>query len=756
MQIRLDGLHCGRLRYRYPLFVGCALLMLAAQPATAQSNRSSTAPADASRPRIGLALSGGGARGGMHVGVLRALEELGVPVDYIAGTSIGAVIGGFYAAGLSPDEIEAVINGIDWDAAFLEDTPRTLRSFRRKREDDLFLVEQRPGFNDGELQLPLGVVQGQVIDLITSATVLPAARVRNFDELPIPFRAVAADIATGEAVVLGSGNLANALRATMSVPAILAPIEIDGRLLVDGGVAMNLPIEVARQMGADIVIAVDLSAPLLSRDQLSSVFAITAQLTTLLTRNGVLEQLATLTEADILLTAEPNNEFGSTTFASMAETIPIGYELAMSNAAELDRLALSANGYAAHRAARDARRPPAPRVLEFVRLENNSTTADRIIAWYLDEIQIGQELDLIAVERTIDRIYGLGLFQNVRYEIVEQDGSTGLEVRVDERRWGPGYAQFGLQFNASGNQDPIFGVAGSYLRTALNESNGELRATGVIGAEPALGIDYHQPFGAAGRYFFAPTLGVESRLLNFFDGDIRLAEARVRSSALELALGRELGSWGEIRLGLRRASGTIDVEVGLTDLLSEGSFHEGDVFVRLSADTLDDVAFPRSGIAATLEWRSSKRGRLSADADFDQLSFSASVAKTWADYTLLSTLRYDTTSGGVAPITSEFRFGGLFDLSGLGRQVVSSQNVGRIGASFYRQINDLALFPAFAGVSLEYGDAWSDRSAISFGNAVLGGSLWIGLDTPIGPIYGAYGRTDEGSSAFYLVLGRIF
>jgi NTE family protein len=190
--------------------------------------------------------------------------------------------------------------------------------------------------------------------------------------------------------------------------------------------------------------------------------------------------------------------------------------------------------------------------------------------------------------------------------------------------------------------------------------------------------------------------------------------------------------------------------------VTEGAFHEGQFFARLWADTLDNVAFPRSGLSAKLEWIGSRPGALSADVHFDQFRLSGAYAKTWNRYTLLSTLRYDTTLSGTAPLTSEFRFGGLFDLSGLGRQSLSAQNVGRVGASFFRRINDLALFPAFAGISVEYGDAWATRSAISFRDARLGGSLWIGLDTPIGPIYGAYGRTRDGESAFYLVLGRIF
>jgi NTE family protein len=249
---------------------------------------------------------------------------------------------------------------------------------------------------------------------------------------------------------------------------------------------------------------------------------------------------------------------------------------------------------------------------------------------------------------------------------------------------------------------------------------------------------------------------MESTKLNFFDGDTRLTEARVKSSTFELGLGRELGSWGEFRAGFRRRNGSVNVEVGEPGFIDEGSFNAGHFFARLSADTLDDVAFPRSGTGASLEWRRSSPDVLAAAAEFDQLSVSVNMAKTWDRYTLLSTFRYDTTFDGVAPVTSEYRFGGLFDLSGLGRATVSAQNVARIGASFYRSINDLALFPAFAGVSLEYGNTWETRSAISFDDALLGGSVWIGLDTPVGPIYGGYGRTEEGSSSFYLVLGRIF
>src|SRR5512134_2513374 len=243
----------GRSLHRSVLHLAaCAAALAASAAAWAQDD----APVgSAERAPIGLVLSGGGARGGAHIGVLKALEELRVPIDRIAGTSIGAIVGGFYVSGMTVADLEQLVESLEWEAAFLNVTPRQLKSFRRKRDDDSFLVNQKPGLNDGEFELPIGLVPGQVIDMIISRETLRASQVDNFDELAVPFRAVAGDIVTGEPVVLGTGSLARAMRASMSIPAALAPIEIDGRLLVDGGIVLNLPVDVAREMGADVVIA---------------------------------------------------------------------------------------------------------------------------------------------------------------------------------------------------------------------------------------------------------------------------------------------------------------------------------------------------------------------------------------------------------------------------------------------------------------------------------------------------------------------
>jgi len=743
-------------RLRQRLLQTCALALLCSLPFAASAQPSVPVERTAARQQIGLVLSGGGARGGAHIGVLKALEELRVPVDYVAGTSIGAVVGGFYVSGMSVADLEQLVESLEWEAAFLNVTPRQLKSFRRKRDDDSFLVNQKPGLNDGEFELPIGLVQGQVVDMIISRETLRASQVQNFDELAIPFRAVAGDIVTGEAVVLGSGSLALAIRASMSIPAALSPIEIDGRLLVDGGIAMNLPVSVARDMGADAVIAVDISSELLGRETLRSVLDVTSQLTNLLTRNGTLQQYAELTANDLLLVPKFGEDLTSMEFARMRETIQTGYDVVMQNRAEFEPLALSEQEYDAYLAARrDPRMSDLP-VVDFVRLENGGPVADSVVEARLGAIELGSPLDVDAVERAMNTVYGLDYYQNVRYGLVNDAEGTGIELDLDPRAWGPNYLQLGMEYSSAQDSDALFGLAASYLSTAINPLGGEWRVTAVIGDEPALIADLYQPFGSKGLYFYAPSLYLESTQFNVYEGDERITEAQLREGTLEFAVGRELLTWGEYRFGLRAAKGEFDLRVGDPTQISEEEFRRGEFFGRFSVDTMDSVAFPREGSQAVVEWRASRQQLLEADADFDQLLIAASYAKTWGRHTVLTTLRWDATVSGTAADSRLFRMGGFFDISGLNRNQLSGQHATRLGTAYYRRIGDLALFPAFAGISLELGNAWESREDISSRDSILGGSLWAGVDTPVGPVYVGFGRAEGGEDAFYVSLGRVF
>ena len=714
------------------------------------------APAAPERPVIGLVLSGGGARGGAHLGVIRALEELRVPVDIIAGTSIGAAIGGLYASGMSVDDIDAFIAAIDWDAAFLNITPRRLATFRRKREDDLFLLDQGPGLDTEGFSLPVGFVQGQVIDTVMTRVTLPVAAVNDFDELAIPFRAVAAELDTGDAVVLGSGNLGSAIRASMTVPAALAPIELDGRLLVDGGIVMNLPVEVARQMGAERIIAVDISEKLQTREQLRSIVDVTGQLTSLLTARATIDQVELLDDDDILLTPEFLEEYSSVSFARLAETIETGYATTMANRSLFEPYRLSPEDYAAHVAARaDPRIVDLP-VIGFVRFEQTDPLAESVIEARIVEIEVGEPLDPDALEISLNRLYGLGLYQNVRYEVVEENGERGLELDLIKRSWGPSYVQLGARYTSASDEDAKFTIAASYLRTELNDKGGEARATFLLGDEPGFVSDVHLPLGPKGLNFINPGIEITSTRLNVYADDSLVAETKLRNAVLDFGGGREFMDWAELRGGFRVGAGETRLHVGDPAAVPYDDFHRGEFYARFSVDTLDNISFPRAGTFATFEWRGSNESLLGAGHEYDQLSVSAAHAWSWDRHTLLSTVRHDATISGSSPLYSRFYLGGFRDLSGFNSRQLTAPHVSRLGASYYRRIGDLALFPAFAGISVEVGNAWQSRSDISLNRSLWGASIWAGVDTPAGPVFLAYGSTENGEDAFYAFLGRLF
>jgi NTE family protein len=458
-----------------------------------------------------------------------------------------------------------------------------------------------------------------------------------------------------------------------------------------------------------------------------------------------------------LLTPVFGEDLSSITFARIKESIQAGYDAVMLNREQFAGFALSEVEYEAYVAGLNDPRMQRLPVVEFVRLENHSEIADSVVRRRLDNIDIGEPLDVDEVEQAMNKVYGLEYYQNVRYGLVTaDDGETGLEVELDPRSWGPNYLQLGMEYSSASDTDALFSLAASYLRTAINDLGGEWRATFIIGDEPALIADLYQPFGDEALYFIAPALDLGSDVVYAYDGDTLLTEARVRESRAEFGVGRELPSWGEARVGVRLADGEVELRVGDPVLIPDDDYRRGEFFARFAVDTMDSVVFPRAGILAGIEWRGSRQSALSADVDFDQLSVSAAHAKTWGRHTVLSTLRYDATISGASPLNSRFTLGGFFDLSGLNENQLSGQHAMRIGGSYYRRIGDLALFPAFAGVSVELGNVWDQRSAMSFSDSRLGGSFWAGVSTPVGPVYVGIGRTEGGEGALYVSLGRAF
>jgi NTE family protein len=731
------------------------LLCLVVAMASAPAQSSEPVPGDpaAERPKIGLALSGGGARGASHIGVLYVLEEMRIPVDYIAGTSMGSIVGGLYAAGMTPQEIEHTLNSMDWEGIFDDKPPREARSFRRKRDDDLYLVKNKPGFNDGELQFPLGAIQGQKFDLALRALTLPVSAVQDFDRLHIPFRAVATDIASGEEVVMGTGDLAQAMRASMAVPGAFAPTRWEDRLLVDGGISNNLPISVVREMGAEIVIAVDISTPYTPTDEIRSVFGIMGQLTSIMTRKNVEQQLATLTDRDVLL-VPVLGDIGSADFDRSGEAVPTGRAAALEVQESLARLSLPEGDYRRHVATRPPRLGSEPPVIDFVRVENQSPVADEVILARL-RAQPGEPLDHVQIETDIAAIYGLELFESVSYSVEEEGGRTGVVVNARERSWGPNYLQFGLALSSDSRGDSNWNLGVAYLRTGINPLGGEIRAGIQVGAESGIVGDWYQPLDYASRWFVQPKFSLGRRYVGQFSEDAsqQLAEIRVDSLEIDLATGREFGQFGESRVGYRLVTGDVDLRTGTAEV-PDVSFVDTKLYGRVAIDTLDNANWPSRGQRGYLEYAAARES-LGGDNDYDQVTAGLSHFSTFGPHTVGFLGRVNATVDGDAQTHDRFRLGGFLRLSGFAENSLSGEQSGSLALLAYRRYKPLPVLSWYVGASLEYGGVWKDREDL-FRDGFAAGSLFAGADTAIGPMYIGFGLAERDNYSAFVSLGSPF
>ena len=722
------------------------------------SSPASLAVTTAERPRIGLALGGGGARGIAHIGVLDMLEELHVPIDCIAGTSMGSIIGGLYASGMTPKQMRTAVQQIDWPAAFIDGPPRTDLPFRTKLEQRVLLTGSGIGVKDGEVQLPKGLLQGQNLLLLLEELSLPAASVRDFDKLRVPYRAVATDLATGTPVILKSGELAKAMRASMSIPSALAPVELDGKLLVDGGVSDNIPVDVVRELcHPDVVIAVDVGAPLAPADKLTSVLAITDQLTTILTVRNAQQQIKTLGRHDILITPDLK-DITSLDFDRSQETINVGYTAAADQRSKLNRVAISSTEYQDYLAARPALPEDTRPVIDFIQVKNNTRLADKVIEQQI-HVKLGEPLDTQELNRDLNVIYGMGDFQQVTYSLTEEDGKTGLVVQTTQKDIGTDTFNFGLFLGANMKGDSLFNASTVYTMEQLNSLGAEWRNFVQIGGNIKLETDFYQPLNADQEYFIEPFLSYQQYDIDIqSDPQATSAEARFRihQTLAGVELGRNLRHWGRLSLGLHYNAGRNDIRIGQSSS-GEGNFNDSGYAIEWTADTLDSLNFPSSGYYAKLRYDSTLPA-MGADQDLQTLSLTAYQAYSWDKFTFIPSVRLAGTLSGSPGPQNLFLLGGFLDLSGYQSGQISGEYLAFGGLiSMYRLDNASAAFtlPLYAGGSLEVGGTWNDVDEISVGSLIPAGSLFLGADTPLGPLYLA-GGVAKGDASLYLLLGKLF
>lgn len=730
-----------------------AALCLAALPATApaaevEGQSCRQRDGDTSRPRVGLALGGGGARGMAHISVLRKLEEMRIPVDCIAGTSMGSLAGGLYAAGVPLDEMEQLVRETDWKRLFDDSIDRRERSYRRKQDDRDGVATIGVGIGRTGLRVSPGVLQGERILSLFERKTLPAGIVDDFDELPIPFRALATDLNTGLPVELASGSLAEAMRASMSLPGIFQPVQIDGRVLIDGGIAEQVPIDTVRRMGADIVIAVDVGTPLMQLGSDASALQVISQLTGMLTVGNTRNSTARLGPGDVLITPALGDEVATGDFQKAAEALRIGDEAADAAA---DRLAALPR----LRATPPRRQAdPEPVLVDFVRLENDSRYADEVLLAIID-VPVGEPLDAAKLEQATLRAFSMGTFASVNYRLVREDGRTGVVVRAREKPQGPNYLQAGyrMETDFSGTYESSLRLA--LLRAPVTRYGAEARLLLGLGSEPEIQGEYFHPFDPRARWYFYGRLGAERSSMPIFnaDGD-RVALYDAWEAGARVGLGQTLGLYGAVEAGLERTTGEAEVEIG-DPALPDVDTDTGAWYAFVSIDRLDSLYFPRHGYSARASYRATVDW-MGGRTDFSEVGLDLLGAQDFGRHALQLGVNYHATVSGLLPIVDRYRMGGRGRLVGFHFNELTGQNYAVVTVGYSYQLASLFSRSAVAGATLEYGNAWERRDAMRWSDGILNGSVYLGFDSWIGPMLFGYGMREGGAGVLFLEIGQTF
>lgn len=726
------------------LWLACSVAGLAcAQAPAAQSS--------ATPPRIGLALSGGGARGVAHVGVLKVLDEMRIPISCVTGTSMGAIVGGTYAVGTPPKRLEELVLSADWDELFRDNPPRREIAIRRKVDDFKTLIAPEFGVKDGAIALPKGVIAGVSIEAFFRVLAQPAMGIGDFRDLPIPYEAMATDIENGDAVVLNRGNVAQAMRASMSVPGALAPVEIDGRLLVDGGIANNLPIDQARKLCGDVIIAVNIATPPLKRADLNSALAVSLQLVNFLGKNTVEQQLKSLGADDVLI--EPDlGDISAASFARSMDAIKIGEDATRKLAAKLQRYSIPPQQYEAFRSRQVARSAELGTVDE-IRIAGLERTNPEVVR-ALVESKPGEPLSEARIGADLRRIYGRGDFEGISYRIIGDTGPRTMVITPTEKLWGPDYLRFGLGLESDFQGENAFNLLIQYRKSWINRLGGEILVEGQIGQDTHLFGEWYQPLTAEGRWFSSLYGAVGQTTRGVFDGDDKVAEYLIGSARAGADLGLTLGTVGALRVGPQWTQVHARVDTGDPVLPSVTELTAG-VQAGLVIDQFDQAWFPRAGYAARVAYYGATSA-LGSAVDYQKLQGSGTYVMSFGENTVNMNVAGGTDFGTGMPAYESFALGGPLRLSGFRINQFSGREFAFARAMYYRRIfalPDILGSGVFAGASGEVGVIRDRVDGLATPGTLWSGSLFLGAQTFAGPGYLGVGFGNSGALSIYLLLG---
>jgi NTE family protein len=719
---------------------GCLALLLAAGVAA------QTAPPNP-RKKIGVAFAGGAAMGFAHIGVLQWFEEHHIPVDHIAGTSMGGLVAALYATGHSPAEITAFAKDIDWNQALAVDAPYRQLAFRRKEDAREFPTKLELGFKKG-ISLPSGLSPGEGVGIIISRFAAPYENMKSFDDLPTPFRCVATDLLTANEVIFDKGSLFDALRATMSLPALFSPVNQNNMVLVDGGLVNNLPVDVVKAMGADVVIAVALNKPP-DPSEVKSLLGVASRSVSVMITDNERRNMGLATH---ILMPDLKN-FGTNDYPRYLEISKSGYESVTADKADLlDRYALNDTEWSAYLKQRQDRRRPESISPQFVEIAGQIAPKRGAALEAALKVPPGQPLNRDVVEDQMIKLTGMGRYATADYSFVQRDSQYGLRVQVKEKTWGPPFLKVGLLIDGNPDDGLRFGASARLIFLDLGGPASEWRSDFSVGVVNRLSTEYYYRI-RGGKWFLAPRLYYNRDTFPLYEGSTRLLEYRDRTYGAGGDVGYAFGRFQEFRFGYDVGNRNLKVLTGEEPVTLNGRFAAFNVHWTL--DHLDSALVPLHGFRTelTAKWYTTYAG-VSEDLPLVRglVSYAHPIAGRYS--MIWNAMAGATTDRYQAEL--EFQQGGLFQLSSLARGQYLGTRGYRSGLYALRSISnqDPSLFGRFyIGLGWEIGKSWaSGGSAIPYNDGLLG----LYGETPLGLLFFGGAIGEHGDRKILFRLGRIF
>jgi NTE family protein len=717
------------------------------------------AAAPAERPKICLVLAGGGAKGIAHIGVLKVLEEMRIPVDCVVGTSMGSIVGAAYASGNDAAQIEATVRAADWNYLLSDQPGRAQRSVYAKSLDRRHAGSAEVGLSRTGLKLPRGALAGQRLVPFLRQLTLPGTNL-DFDELPIPYRAVATDFETGDIDVLAHGDLALAVRASMSVPGAFAPVEIDDKLLVDGGMVRNFPVDVAKRFQPDVVIGVNLDAPLLKRADIESLFTVSLQSINILTAQNVARSLRDMEARDVLI-APDVHDINSADFAHALPAIERGEQAARAVAGKLAALSLAPDAYEAWRRGHLARVQPTP-AAPVVQLDagNFRRVNPQYVAALDAELPVTATLD-----EHVNALLATDDFERIDTRNSGPDDSRSVVLAPVEKSWGPHYLTLGLSLGADLRGGSDFTLYVDERSTWLTSSGLESRLQGSIGRTNSLAAELRQPLDIPHRWFVLASASAMNSRRDFFVAERPVSTYRLAEFGGKAAIGYRIGTAGEATIGAGAHAADENYYTGVPfPVLNGGRRTDTMIKASFSHDTTDNLDFPERGHYVRLD-ADFARAALGTSSSYNRIAAEVSQAFGGGPTSVYLTAKLQTAAGSNLPLDQAFALGGFLNLSGLREDQYLASRVAFTRLVVRHRFAEIGnLLPGlYFGGSLEGADI-RDRystlgsnqvSLLDSSNVRVGAaSIFLSAESALGPLYLAFGHSRAGQSSLYLYVGR--